>query len=269
MTGPTDNNVTQDAGGNAGKQGSFLPVTDASPAPAQPGEDMHRGWVKLWRKWRDHEMASDPNATLVFLHLLTEARREPKKNRRYGYTLERGQCDLTLGQLSELTSLSVKSVRGALDRLERYETIKRGTQKGKQPAIITIVNFDTYNPDVSDKGNQRGDQGADKGQLPEKVEKGKNTTPPRKSAGYTEDFEAWWKHHPRKIEKPNAFKEWRKLSTDERAMALDYIEAYAEAWDTYDPDKVRRSFCPYPERWLKRHRWQDDPNEWILEARGK
>jgi hypothetical protein len=90
-----------------------------------------------------------------------------------------------------------------------------------------------------------------------------------KAGGYTPDFEAWWKHHPRKIEKPNAFKEWRKLSTDERAMALDYIEAYAEAWDTYDPDKVRRSFCPYPERWLKRHRWQDDPQNWILEARGK
>lgn len=156
LTGQSDNNVAQAAGGNASSQGSFLPVKDSTPAPASPGERMHRGWVRLWRKWRDHEMASDPNATLVFLHLLTEARRDSKLNRRYGYTLQRGQCDLTQDQLAERTALTRKAVREALSRLEKYETIVRGQQKGRQPAIITIVNFDRYNPDATDNGHQEG-----------------------------------------------------------------------------------------------------------------
>lgn len=212
MEGPSDNNATQAAGGEtAGKQGTFFPSTDACPAPAQPGEDMHRGWVKLWRKWRDHEMASDPNATLVFLHLLTEARREPKVNRRYGYTLERGQCDLTLKQLAELTKLSVKEIRGALARLERYETIKRGTQQGKQPAIITIVNFDTYNPDAPSEGSDTGSSGANKGQLPEKGKKGKNTTAvefPEELEPYKATVEDWlaYKREKGQTYKPKGLK---------------------------------------------------------------
>ena len=180
MTGQADNNELQDAGGTtAGPPGAFRPVTDAHRAPASIGESMHRGWVKLWRKWRDHEMASDPNATLVFLHLLTEARREPKTNRRYGYVVQRGQCDLTLGQLAEKTKLSIKEIRAAMTRLIRYETITRSEQKGKQPALTTIVNFDTYNPDTTPEGNQPGKSGAQEGQeagtkraTPGEVEKG-------------------------------------------------------------------------------------------------
>lgn len=125
-------------------------------------------------------MASDPNATLVFLHLLTEARREPKENRRYGYTVQRGQTDLTLGQLSELTSLSVGQVRQALGRLEKYETIERSTQNGKVPALTTIVNFDTYNPDTNGNSTQGSTSATDERHIndtstttPGEVEKGK------------------------------------------------------------------------------------------------
>lgn len=104
-----------------------------------------RGWVKLWRKWCDHEMASDPNATLVFLHLLTSAALDTYVNRRFGYTVQRGECDLTISQLAQIARLSRGAVREALTRLVKYGTITRSPRHAHCPSITTIVNFNTYN----------------------------------------------------------------------------------------------------------------------------
>ena len=256
MVGQANNNDSQAAGGNAGMDQPFSPTTDPAGPPARSGEDMHRGWVKLWRKWRDHEMASDANATLVFLHLLTEARRSPKRNRRYGYTLERGQCDLTLGQLAKLTALSVKSVRGALDRLERYETITRGTQQGRQPAIITIVNFDRYNPDAPQGGNQPSDQRATIGQLPEKGETVKKLSTPALAVG----FDEFYSKYPRKKDRVAAKKAWAKLNVEERARALDAVVAFAAAVAEWPAGE--RQFVKHPATWLNKGAYDDDRAEW-------
>lgn len=182
MEGQADNNESQAVGGKAAdKQGTFFPSTDPCPAPAQPGEDMHRGWFKIWRKWRDHELAQDPNGWLVFTHILCEVRRQAKYNRVAGITVEPGECDLTQQQLSEATKLSRKAIRAALSRLERYETIKtrpsKGQRQGHKRNVITVLNWRLYNGAQDGEGQSPDGNGAPSGPTkvpsPKKGEKGK------------------------------------------------------------------------------------------------
>lgn len=121
---------------------------------ANEPDDDRRGWIKLWRKWQKHEMASDPNATLVFLHLLMSAALDTYVNRRFGYTVRRGECDLTIEQLCRLTHLTRDSVREALSRLVRYGTLARSPRNPHCPSITTIVNFNTYNPMTNSNPHQ-------------------------------------------------------------------------------------------------------------------
>ena len=87
--------------------------------------------------------------------------------------------------------------------------------------------------------------------------------------GYSDEFESFWTHYPRKTKKTAAYREWKKLDAESRLMAIDYVPAFAEAWSRHNPHKDRYHLIIHPERWLKNHCWEDDPHEWILMARGK
>ncbi|UCR74445.1 RepA-like replication initiator [Mycobacterium phage Beakin] len=71
---------------------------------------------------------------------------------------------------------------------------------------------------------------------------------------YPADFEAWWEHYPRKVGKAAALKAWRKAL--KRATKEELIAGairYAE-----DPNRVEQ-FTKYPEGWLSRDGWLDEP----------
>lgn len=76
---------------------------------------------------------------------------------------------------------------------------------------------------------------------------------------YDETFETFWQVYPRKIEKAAAFKEWQLAL--ERATAEQIIAA-AEAFAQSDVGRGSPRFILYPERWLKRDKWTDDPAAW-------
>jgi hypothetical protein len=162
LTGQANNNDSQAAGGNAGSVGAFHPVEDSPLPPAQHGDDMHRGWVKSWRCSIDHEVSKDANAFLLMHHLLWEARREPKANRRLGVVVERGQCDLTQHQLAERSGMTRKQIRAALGRLVRYGTIRisytKGQGRGRIHSIVTIANYERYQA-ASDPGAKEPSMG--------------------------------------------------------------------------------------------------------------
>jgi hypothetical protein len=187
VEGQADNDNTQaSAGVPAGSDQPTIPSTDTAGPPVASGSDMHRGWFKIWRKWRDHELAQDPNGWLVFTHILCEVRRQAKYNRSAGITVEPGECDLTQQQLSEATKLSRKAIRAALGRLERYETIEtrpsKGQRQGHKRNIITVLNWHLYNGEQEDRGQSPEQNGAPKGPTkvpsPKKGKKGEKKNLP-------------------------------------------------------------------------------------------
>ena len=79
-------------------------------------------------------------------------------------------------------------------------------------------------------------------------------SPTELAAVYPKAFEEWWEHYPRKAGKRKALDAWRrarKRATD--TQLIDGARRYAS-----DPNR-RDEFTKYPEGWLNRDGWLDDP----------
>ena len=79
------------------------------------------------------------------------------------------------------------------------------------------------------------------------------------AAGYSEDFERFWKAYPKRVNKGQAWKTWEKLR---KAKELPEIEELCRAvrWrkiaDDWEKDDGR--FIPHPSTWLNAHGWEDE-----------
>lgn len=82
--------------------------------------------------------------------------------------------------------------------------------------------------------------------------KGITTSPPPapRAGGYPDDFEAFWKHYPKKVEKPDALKAWK--ATLKRTDAQTLIDAVRAYRFPTDPQYVK-----YPAVWLRKGAWED------------
>lgn len=80
---------------------------------------------------------------------------------------------------------------------------------------------------------------------------------------YPEDFESFYIHYPRKVAKAAALKAWRKLSQAERQGAQGVVQEFARHWT-----RATMRYCVHPATWLNEGRWDDDPAEWRMMARG-
>ena len=112
------------------------------------------------------------------------------------------------------------------------------------------------------EGNGKGDAPSDDGSPPA------NVKPPKPKSPYTEDFDAWWLHYPKKTVKATAFKEWNlalrrikldpNIETDDpKAYLLEAVTAFAASgWGQ------QREKCPKPHNWLLGGQYEDDRENW-------
>lgn len=80
--------------------------------------------------------------------------------------------------------------------------------------------------------------------------------PRKKSLSYSEPFEQFWASYPRKVEKPKAFAAWKEQRINgELPTIISQVEAYKM---THDWKKDNGKWIPYPERFIKRRKWEDE-----------
>lgn len=137
------------------------------------------GWVKAYRKMRDWVWYRDSHMVHLFMHLIWGASHEPKEWN--GIKLARGQLITGRKQLSKETGISERTIRTCLERLKTTSEVTiKSTNKF---SIITICNYDTYQP------SQIDDRPADsptsrpindhKEEVKEVKKKEKNIVPPK------------------------------------------------------------------------------------------
>ena len=102
------------------------------------------------------------------------------------------------------------------------------------------------------------------GEAPEKLpgaQEGKGKEGKRKGKGmeYSREFENFWVEYPKKKEKPEAYKEWVKLSPGESLIAI-MMEALSSYKISREWNEDDGKYIPYPERWIKKRRWEDEIN---------
>ena len=100
----------------------------------------NEGYIKLYRKMMKWGWYTDTPTKCVFLHLLFLACYEPCFFR--GVKLEPGQAVASIRQISTDTSISVQSVRTALEHLKSTQEITQ-CQHGKF-SVFTVNNYSDY-----------------------------------------------------------------------------------------------------------------------------
>jgi uncharacterized protein YdaU (DUF1376 family) len=90
-----------------------------------------------------------------------------------------------------------------------------------------------------------------------------NHKPITNNQEYIDRFDTFWKHYPRKVAKPNAFKAWMKIKPDD-ALTKQIIAAV----NAQGLCNKEIQFVPHPASWLNAARWEDEikstssANEW-------
>lgn len=68
------------------------------------------------------------------------------------------------------------------------------------------------------------------------------------------DWDKWWELYPRKTNKQQAVKAWKRLSVKERKEAADGLHKHILYWSE---SKTEQRYIPHPATWLNSKRWED------------
>lgn len=187
-----------------------------------------------------------------------------KKESERLYFISRTKCD----EESAMDMLNLMATTGKIDQdlWEKYRVIVsqdllnslEGAYRLRKNTIITIdqIRVNYNNNPVTNDGN------TDESELPtQSIHKGKDTKLKKNIlCVYSNAFQSFWNAYPKHTAKKSAYQEWEKATTKPSLdVILSAIEnqkrAKAAAKDTgqFTPE------WPDPERWIKKARWDDEP----------
>ena len=186
---------------------------------------MDNGYIRLYRDITSWEWYDDINTFRVFVHLLLTC--NWKERKWHGHTIHPGQRVVSLATLAEETGLTVKSVRNALDRLERAQSAARS--KIGKVGIITIKNWDKYQTEGTVLGTERARKGHGKGTeraTNEEGKKGRNKEIPPYSPpkGTLEQYRQVFLEECPSLPKPQEASGWssaRKKALKSKRVSLE------------------------------------------------
>lgn len=110
----------------------------------------YSGFVKIHRKFLDWEWYKDQNTFRVFMHCLLMA--NWKDGKFMGQVIPRGSFVTSYTQLAEQTSLSVQSVRTAINHLK--STGELTVKSHSKFSVYTVVNYGQYQDDNTQTNSQ-------------------------------------------------------------------------------------------------------------------
>lgn len=234
---------------------------------------MGHGYIAIARGILDHPVigARKPYSRLeAWLWLLLEAAWKPHRvGMSTGYAgrgrevieLQRGQLTHSLRFMADKWGWSVKAVRSFLTGLEKGTMV--ATAKGTAQTVITICNYEVYQTPAAQKGTANGTlEGTPRAQQGHKVKEGnkeiRENTRPRAHDGEPEGFAEWYEVYPRKKQRKDAAKAYRRIVPKEISHAdlVERTRAFA-AYHKANTPAHRLQFIPYPATWLNSGEYLD------------
>lgn len=217
---------------------------------------MDRGYVKIWRKSLDSAIFKNPNLWMFWCWCLMKATHKPIQQI-IGFQkidLQPGQFVFGRDKASEETGLSVQTTRTCLKTLEKLENLTiKVTNKF---SIITIKNWDTYQPEQG-KANQQTNQQVTINQ-PSTNHKQEHKEHKNKKP-YSYDFEKFWEAYPVKVGKLKAWQAWGKQNGSRPTIdtILSAIQKQTQ-WRKSAGPKDFRPEWKHPSTWLNQGCWNDE-----------
>lgn len=114
---------------------------------------MHRGYIKIWRKFIEWEWYGDVNMMSLFLHLLLKA--NYKESKFMGIIIPRGSLVCGRRELAKTLNISEMSIRTCINKLKSTQEIT--TKTTNKFTIVSVCNYEEYQikqEDFNQENNQ-------------------------------------------------------------------------------------------------------------------
>ena len=125
---------------------------------------LNEGYIFLHRQMLNWGWYTNTNTKVLFLHCLLKANHVQAVFE--NEIIDRGEFVTSLSHLAEETGLSVKQVRVSLNHLKGTKEV--ASRSNSKYTVITIVNYDSYQPngakDGANEGQAKGKRRASEGQ---------------------------------------------------------------------------------------------------------
>ena len=216
---------------------------------------MERGYVKLWRKSLDTAIFKNPSLWMFWCWCLMKATHKPREQI-IGYQavdLQQGQFVFGRDKASKETGLSVQTIRTCIETLKKLENLTiKSTNKF---SVITIINWDIYQPEQSQSNQQTNQQVTNK----QPASNHKQECKTQKNKSYTDEFLKFWNSYPLKIGKAKAWEAWAKQNGNRPPLddVLSAIQNQTQ-WRKSAGPKDFRPEWKHPSTWLNQACWNDE-----------
>ena len=212
-------------------------------------------FLKLDRKffdhflWKEKRKFSRAEAWLDLIQLVSYSDGKSQIINGVLVKWNRGQHPVSLSFLSRRWDWSINKVRTYLNTLETtgqatYQTTNVGT-------MITLCNYDIYNPEPQAEGQAEGiaEGQADGTRTDKNLINKKNSIKERKEINIP--FEDFWNLYDKKIGRKKCEAKWTRLAPKEREDCMRYLPAYI---DSTPEIQYRKN----PETFLNNNSWEDE-----------
>jgi hypothetical protein len=224
------------------------------------GENLHNGYIKLWRKSFDSVVFASPElwklwclcllkATHKKIYLDVDGIIKPVELLPGQFLTGRFELHKDYYPKKKKTNKSPKTLWRWIETLEKLENLTINSYN--KYSIITILNWGEYQQSDQQMTNRCP---TDDQQMTtnKNVKNVKNKT--------FEAFASFWKLYPKKKNKGQAEKAWNKIKI-ENGMLETIISAVERAKKTNDWLKNNGQYIPYPASWLNAKGWEDEYEE--------
>ena len=194
-----------------------------------------------------------------------------------------GIVEASVPGLADLSRVTLDECKDALNRMQQPDEYSRSTNhEGRRIGCVDggwlLLNHAKYRErlkadDERERKRLWWEENRGKGKLdapsenstslekPSLTDPDPSSTPTSKSSKniYTPDCETFWKAYDRKIAKTDTYRHWKAA---DRAGKLPPIADVVAAIKVYlASQRVREGYRLDPERWVKRERWNDEPEK--------
>lgn len=223
---------------------------------------MANHWLRLW-----HDMPTDPKwrtiarvskrpvseVIAVYVHLLVSASNADERGRTHSFNCEdvASALDLETEQVAEIiAAMQGRVIEG--DKVSGWEKRQPLREDGAAERAKAWREAKSERMRTQANENKRPDKDKDT-----EKEKKKPLRNAEQQTANAEGFAEFWKQYPRKKNKGDAEKAWKKLNPDAGLISV-ILEAVEVAQASDDWRKDAGKFIPYPASWLNSEGWNDE-----------
>lgn len=205
-----------------------------------------QGYIKLHRQITEWEWYNNINVCRLFIHCLLKANHKAKKWQ--GQVIQAGSFITSYEKLSIETGLSIHQVRTALNKLKMTNEV--AYQSTSQYSIITIKNWDRFQMDGKQNGNQMANEWQTDGKQMATTNNDKNVKNENNNL----------------LSKPEKKEILDYVSLLGKKIAVDDFIAYYEAAEWKDKDGLPVNWKQKAIQWANRYKPNEKANNEPSEA---